>query len=126
MHASLLAESACADGKLLAGEQERVGSSQRSSCTHGQYRQPGATPDVAAPVVWCGSGARGSAVAADTSTTGGEQGGDEDVAAEDGAHSALARPRLVLCFDGERQHLVLTAVGTLREALEQVEAELAA
>ena len=56
---------------------------------------------------------------------GGEQSGNEDVGVEDSAHSAPARPRLVLRLDRERERLVLANLVSLPKAGEQVETELA-
>jgi hypothetical protein len=55
----------------------------------------------------------------------GEQGRDEDVRIEDGAHSAPSPMRRVLRLDGELERLLLVEVVALQEPVERVEAELA-
>src|SRR5581483_954806 len=54
----------------------------------------------------------------------GEQGRDQDVRIEDGAHSAPSPTRLVLCLDGKCKRLLFVEVVALPEAVQQVEAEL--
>jgi hypothetical protein len=54
-----------------------------------------------------------------------DQGRDQDVRIEDGAHSAPSSTRLVLRLDGECERLLLVEVVALPEPVEQIEAELA-
>ena len=54
-----------------------------------------------------------------------QDGGDQDVRVEDGAHSALRRACLVLRFDGQLVRLVRREIVAGPEAVQKVEAELA-
>jgi hypothetical protein len=58
------------------------------------------------------------------SAAGGEEGCDEDVGVEDGAHSALAASRRMLRFDRKTECLLFGHAIALPETFEQIEAEL--